>query len=86
MLRVSISLPITRQHKMPSCLSTDVADPRKSTTSRTVQMVSQLSHSVTPQSEMCHQLLREQEHSHAGASGEAAPGGRVQGAAKGPAK
>ena len=43
-------------------------------------------HSITLQSEMCHQMLREHEHSHPGASGTVAPGGRVQGAAKGPAK
>lgn len=32
-----------------------------------------LLHSVTPQSEMCHQMLRKQEYSHLGASGAAAP-------------
>jgi hypothetical protein len=41
-----------------------------------------LLHSITPHSE----TLREHEHSPPGASGAVAPGGRVQGAAKGPAK
>jgi len=42
-------------------------------------------HSITPPTEMCHQMLREHEHSHPGASGVVAPDRRVQGAAKGPA-
>jgi hypothetical protein len=79
------SLPITRQQNIPSCLNTDVADSCNSITSSTVHMLRPWSHSDTPQSKMCHQMLREHEHSHPGASGAAAPGGRVQGAAKGPA-